>query len=72
VPGTRRGPQAAGDRVSITVNPGAYHAFNHPNLPVRVVKGLAYTGNGSGAAHSGTDPAARADAIQRVPAFLAR
>ena len=63
---------AAGDRVAIVVYPGAYHAFDHPNLPVRVVKGLAFSGSGTGAAHTGTDPAARADALVRVPAFLAR
>ena len=63
---------AAGDRVSITVYPGAYHDFDHPNLPVRVVKGLAFTGSGTGTAHTGTDPAARDDALKRVPAFLAR
>jgi len=64
--------RAAGDRVSLTVYPGAYHSFDHPNLPVRTVRGLAFTANGSGVAHTGTDPAARADALQRVPAFLAR
>ena len=63
---------AAGDRVSITVYPGAYHDFDHPNLPVRVVKGLAFAGSGNGTAHTGTDPAAREDALKRVPAFLAR
>ena len=52
--------------------PGAYHDFDHPNLPVRTHKGLAYTGDGRGVAHTGTDPAARADALLRVPAFLAR
>jgi len=64
--------QHFGDRVSIKIYPGAYHAFDHPGAPVRVVKGLAYTGNGTGTAHTGTDPAARADALERVPAFLAR
>jgi dienelactone hydrolase len=64
--------EAAGDRVSIHVYPGAYHAFDHPNSKVRVVKGLAYTGRGTGTAHTGTDPAARADALKRVPAFLAK
>lgn len=63
---------AQGDRVSIHVYPGAYHSFDHPNLPVRVVKGLAYTARGTGSAHTGTDPAARADSLMRVPAFLAK
>ena len=64
--------QKLGAPASIMVYPGAYHDFDHPNLPIRVQKGLAFTGNGSGVAHTGTDPAARADAIERVPAFLAR
>jgi dienelactone hydrolase len=61
-----------GDRVSIHVYPGAYHSFDHPNLPVRVVKGLAFSGSGTGSAHTGSDPAARADSLKRVPAFLAK
>ena len=61
-----------GDAVSIVVYPGAYHDFDHPNLPVRERGGLAYTADGNGQAHVGTNPAARADALRRVPAFLAR
>jgi dienelactone hydrolase len=64
--------EAQGGRVSIHVYRGAYHSFDHPNLPVRVVKGLAFTGSGTGSARTGTDPAARADALKRVPAFLAK
>lgn len=62
----------AGEPIAITVYPGAYHDFDHPDLPLRVRRGLAYTGDGKGQAHIGTDPAARADAIKRVPAFLRR
>lgn len=62
----------AGEPVSIVVYPGAYHDFDHPNLPIHEQRGLAYTGDGRGRAHTGTDPTARADAIKRVPAFLAR
>ena len=58
--------KAKGEPVEIVVYPGAYHAFDHPNLAVRTVEGLAYTANGDGKAHTGTDPAARADAIRRV------
>jgi dienelactone hydrolase len=64
--------QAAGEPVSIKVYTGAYHDFDHPNSKVHLNTGLAYTAGGDGAAHSGTDPAARADAIERVDAFLAR
>ncbi|MBN8919643.1 MAG: dienelactone hydrolase family protein [Rhizobiales bacterium] len=58
--------------VDIVGYPGAYHSFDSPNLPVRVRTGLAYTGNGSGTAHIGTNPAAREDAIRRVMQWLAR
>jgi dienelactone hydrolase len=58
--------------VSIQLYPGAYHDFDHPNLSIRSHSDLAYTGDRSGRAHSGTDPAARGDALTRVPAFLAR
>jgi len=64
--------KAAGEPVSIKVYEGAYHDFDHPNSPVHLNTGLAYTAHGDGDAHSGTDPAARADAITRVDAFLAR
>ncbi len=45
---------------------GAYHAFDSPNSPVRLLKGLGMTPNGTGEAHIGTDPAARAAAIDEV------
>jgi dienelactone hydrolase len=63
---------AAGDDVKLVTYAGAYHDFDHPNLPVHTVKGLAFASSGTGIAHTGTDPAARADALIRVPAFLAR
>jgi len=52
--------------------PGAVHGFDDPNLPMRRRKGLAFTGDGSGTAWAGTDPKARADAIERVSKWLAR
>jgi dienelactone hydrolase len=58
--------------VSIVTYPGAYHDFDWPDRPVQMVKGLAFSAGGSGEAHTGTDPAARQDAIQRVTSFLAR
>jgi dienelactone hydrolase len=61
---------AAGEPVSITVYPDAYHDFDHPNLPVHVIDGLAFTANSNGRAHTGTNPTARQDALTRVPAFL--
>jgi dienelactone hydrolase len=50
--------------------PGAYHGFDAPGSRVRVRKGLA-TAKG-GEAHVGTDPAARAAAIEEVMGLLAR
>ena len=53
------------------IYPGAYHDFDHRRLSLRVHTGLASTADGNGTAHTGTDPAARADAIRRVMALLA-
>jgi dienelactone hydrolase len=58
--------------VDIVTYPNAYHDFDHPSLPVHTIDGLAFTSSGTGHAHTGTDPAARADAIARVPTFLAK
>jgi dienelactone hydrolase len=62
--------KAAGNPVSIVVYPDAYHDFDHPKLLVHENAGLAFTADGGGSAHSGTNPAARADALRRVPSFL--
>lgn len=59
-------------KVSITVYPGAYHGFDEPNLPIRILTGVSASADGSGTVHQGTDPAARADALKRVPEWLAR
>ena len=58
-------------RIQATFYPGAYHDFDAPGRPVRERHGLAFTANRNGVAHVGTDPAARADAMRQVPAFLA-
>jgi dienelactone hydrolase len=50
--------------------PNTYHAFDHPNLPMTVLTNVKIPPDG----HSptvGSNPEARADAIQRVKAFLA-
>jgi dienelactone hydrolase len=54
------------------VYPGAYHEFDRPDYPVRVLTGLAFSADCSGHAHVGTNQAARDDAIRRVGQFLAR
>jgi dienelactone hydrolase len=57
---------------SIVVYPGAYHDFDHPNRPLGLAYGVAFSTKGTGAVHTGTDPAAREDALKRVPEWLAR
>lgn len=45
--------------------PGAYHDFDHPNLPMRTRK-AAFSARGDGIVTVGTDPAARAAATARA------
>lgn len=56
--------------IEVVAYPGAFHDFDHPNLPLRERTGLTQTADGGGRAMIGTDPAARADAIARVTALL--
>ena len=56
-------------KVTLVTYPGAYHDFDAPNTKVRARAGLATPVGGN--AHTGTDPAAREDALRRVPAFIA-
>jgi dienelactone hydrolase len=51
---------------------GAFHDFDHPNRPVQVRTGYAVSADGSGRIHTGTNAAARADSLKRVPQWLAR
>jgi len=64
--------QALARRVAFTLHtyPGAYHDFDAPG-GVRVRQGMAFSQNADGSVHVGGDPAARADALARVPAFIA-
>lgn len=59
-------------RAEIIVYPGAHHEFDRPDSPLRLRTGLARTADPSGKAHRGTSPAARADALKRIPQWLAR
>jgi len=59
-------------QAQIIVYPGAYSEFDHPNKAPQQLSGLAFSADGSGRAHTGTNPAARADAIKRVPQWLSR
>ena len=58
-----------GDKLTLVTYPGAFHDFDAPDRPVSKRTGLA-TAVG-GAAHAGTNAAAREDALRRVPAFIA-
>ncbi|TMJ00098.1 MAG: dienelactone hydrolase family protein [Alphaproteobacteria bacterium] len=58
-------------KASITVYPGAYHDFDHPDLPLQQRNGVLANGI-TARVHVGTDAAARADAMKRVAEWLAR
>lgn len=59
-------------RIAIVVYPGAFHDFDHPNRPLQVRTDYAFSADGSGRIHTGTNAAARADSLKRVPQWLAR
>jgi dienelactone hydrolase len=56
--------------IEMQVYPGAYHSFDAPNLTLRELP--EYRTRTGVVPIVATDPAARADALVRVPAFLAR
>jgi dienelactone hydrolase len=58
--------------ISLVVYPGAYHDFDHPSRPLQVRSGYAFSVDGTGKVHTGTNPVARADAIKRVQDWLKR
>jgi len=64
------GARGRSARAEIVVYPGAYHGFDRANAPIRLRTGLVNTADPSGRAHGGTNPAARNDALKRVPAWL--
>ncbi len=66
------GARGRSARVAIQVYPGAYHDFDHPNRAIQVRTGYAFSVDGTGRVHSGTNPHARADALKRVPEWLLR
>jgi dienelactone hydrolase len=61
---------ARGNPVEVQVYAGAYHGFDVPNQARRELP--EYRTRAGVVPIVGTDPAARADALQRVPAFFAR
>ena len=56
--------------ITLVAYPGAYHDFDI-EAPVRMLHNIPSSQRDDGAVHVGGDPAARADALARVPAFLA-
>jgi dienelactone hydrolase len=66
------GAKGRSARISIQVYPGAFHDFDHPNRPPQIRTDYAVSADGSGRIHTGTNLAARADSIKRVPQWLAR
>ncbi len=59
---------ARGSRITLVAYPEAYHGFDAPNNPRRELPD--YRTRAGVVPIVGTDPAARADALARVPAFL--
>lgn len=62
--------EEAGPVVTFVAYPGAWHNFD-VDIPVRQLRNIPSSQRGDGVVHAGGDPAARADALTRVPAFLA-
>jgi len=64
------GAVARGSSIEMQIYPGAYHDFDWPGLAIHELASFRMR---SGAVPiSGLDPAAREDALKRVPEFLAR
>jgi len=61
---------SGGAPVELRIYSGAYHDFDWPNLPVRTLP--AYRTSAGVVPIIGMDPAAREDALTRVPEFLGR
>lgn len=59
---------ARGSDITMQLYPGAYHDFDWPNLPVKTLS--AYRTSSGVVPVTGMDPAAREDALTRVPQFL--
>src|SRR5205085_2516323 len=57
---------ARGARIDMQLYPGAYHAFDMPNTLLQLLPVQSRPGT---LPYIGTDPAARRDAFERVPAF---
>jgi dienelactone hydrolase len=56
--------------ITLHAYPGAYHDFDAP-VPLKVVHNIPHSQNPDHSIHQGENPAARADALMRVPAWIA-
>jgi dienelactone hydrolase len=52
--------------------PGAYHAFDTPDLPVRQRRGVAFSERNDGVVHVGTNEPARQSAIPAIMQFFSK
>ena len=66
------GARGRSARATIIVYPGAYHDFDHPNRALQTRVGYAFSTEGTGRVHTGSNPAARADSHRRVLQWLGR
>jgi dienelactone hydrolase len=66
------GARGRSARASIVVYPGAYQNFDRPSHAIQLSSGYAFSVDGSGKVHTGTNLNAREDALKRVPQWLAR
>jgi dienelactone hydrolase len=66
------GARGRSARATIIVYPGAYHDFDHPNRAVQARNGYAFSVDGTGRVHTGSNPAARTDSRRRVLQWLNR
>ena len=66
------GARGRSARAEIIVYPGARHGFDRTNPPLLLESGRARAADPSGKTRRGINPAARTDALKRVPKWLAR
>ncbi len=66
------GARGRSARAVVVKYKGAHHFFDHEHLQVRQRHGVAFSQDASGRVTVGTNQEARADAIRRVPEWLAR
>ena len=67
------GAKGRSAKIAIVVYPGAFHDFDHPSRPLQVRTGYAFSTDGSGRIHTGTNAAALSSGgRKRLPMCSAR